>query len=411
MKRVVMILTVILSFVLIPNVYALDFNLYSKNAVFYNLNDDTVLYEKGSNEQISIASLTKITTGIVAIENIKDINETVTLTYADFYGLIEANAAQAGFYVGETVTYKDLLYALLLPSGADAAQALARNVAGSNEAFVELMNNKAKELGLENTHYVNTTGLDDYGHYSSMADVATMFKYALKNEAFKEIITTRSYTTSDGYLTFNSYIINSFKTMGLSYVLGGKTGTTDDAGLCLATIATYDNVNYMLVTGGVPYVRGNTDHFTDAKNIYSYFTSNYSYKNVIDFEDTIVSLNTLYSKKDSIKFTANKEITLYLDNNFKKDNLVYEYNGIDLITPDMKEGTVLGIVSIYNGEELVDSIEVILSEQQEFDLGKYIKYNERQIKQVLLISGSVLVIAIIIALTRKVKKKKTKNRQ
>lgn len=410
MKRVVMTLMIILSIVLIPNAYALDFDVVSKNVVFYNLNDDTVLYEKGSNDRVSIASLTKITTGIVAIENIKDINETVTLTYADFAGLVETNAAQAGFYVGETVTYKDLLYALLLPSGADAAQALARNVAGSNEAFVELMNNKAQELGLENTHYVNTTGLDDYGHYSSMVDVATIFKYALKNEIFKEIITTRSYTTSDGYLTFKSHVINTFNTMGIDYILGGKTGTTDDAGLCLATIASYNDVDYMLVTGGVPYVRGNTDHYIDAKDIYSYFTSNYSYKNVIDKDDSIVTLNTLYSKNDSVTFKANKELTLYLDNNFKKENLTYQYNGVHVITPNMDKGTVLGVVSIYNGETFIDSIEIVLAEKQDFDLVKYIKYYEDEIKQILLISGSVLVILIIIALTRKIKVKK-KNRQ
>ena len=154
---------------LIPiNVFALDLDITSSNAVMYNLNDNEIIYEKNKDEEVSIASLTKIMTCIVALENIDNLDEKIVLTNKDFEGLIEQNAAQAGFRVGEEVTYKDLLYGLMLPSGADAAQALARNIAGSNEEYVELMNKKVKELKLKHTHFVNTTGLDIDNHYSSV---------------------------------------------------------------------------------------------------------------------------------------------------------------------------------------------------------------------------------------------------
>ena len=181
MKRI-SIWTIILLCILLPiNIYALDFDIYSNNVILYNTKENKVVYEKNSKEKISIASLTKITTGIVAIENIKDLDEKITITNDDFKGLYEANAALAGFRVGEEVTYRDLLYGLMLPSGAEAARALERNVAGSEEAFIKLMNNKAKELKLENTHYANPTGLDDPNHYSTANDVLTVFKYALSN--------------------------------------------------------------------------------------------------------------------------------------------------------------------------------------------------------------------------------------
>lgn len=408
MKRVTYFLIIVLSFIFVPNAKAVEFNLNSRNAIFYNLNDNSILYEKNSNDKISIASLTKITTGIVAIENIKDVNESVTLTYDDFYGLIEANAAQAGFYAGETVTYKDLLYALLLPSGADAAQALARNVAGSNEAFVDLMNKKAQELGLSNTHYVNTTGLDADGHYSSMEDVTKIFKYALNNAIFKEIISTSTYTTSDGYLTFSSTVFSTIgrNNLDMPYIKGGKTGTTDDAGLCLASIGEYDKVNYMLATCGVPYVRGSYGHFIDAKTIYDYFINNFSYKNVISKDDLLVTLKTKFSKNDIVRFYANKELELYLNNDFKKEDLTYIYSGIEEITPDMEVGKLLGVVNIYNGEEYIDSIEISLYDKQEFDLGKYIDYNKKEIKDLLIICNCVMVIIILAIVSSKIKIKK-----
>ena len=205
MKKLKILLFIILMSLSI-NVYAIEFDLNSQHAILYNLNDNSVLYEKSSKDKTSIASMTKIMTGIVAIENIENLDNKVKLTYADFAGLAEANAAVAGFRIGEEVTYKDLLYGLMLPSGADAAQSLTRNIAGSTEKFIEMMNQKAKELGCKNTHFVNPTGLDHQEHYSTVEDVATIFQYAIENEKFLEIIKTKTYTTSNGRLTFKSTI-------------------------------------------------------------------------------------------------------------------------------------------------------------------------------------------------------------
>ena len=368
MKKIV-IMTIVLLLISFINVRALDLDIYSNNAILYNTKEDNVIYEKNAHEKVSIASLTKITTAIVAIENIKDLDKEVTLTSDDFKGLIEANAATAGFSVGEKVTYRDLLYGLLLPSGADAAQALERNVAGSNEEFIKLMNKKAKDLKLENTHYTNPTGLDDKEHYSTVNDVLTVFKYALNNKDFKEIITTSKYTTSNKRLTFRS-TISRVSNLGLDYIKGGKTGTTGDAGLCLATLANYDNTDFILVTAKAEYSKTTPKQFLDHKKIYEYIRDNYDYKEVVNTKDVLVTLPTKYLKEDTIKLTSNKNIKLYLNNNFNKKDLSYKYSGEKIITSRMKKNDTIGKVKVYYNNKYLTTVNITLKEEPKLYIPK-----------------------------------------
>ena len=397
MKRI-RILTIILLSLFIPiNMYSLDFDIYSKNAILYNTKEDKVMYEKNSTDKVSIASLTKITTAIVALENIKDLDEKVTLTKADFKGLAEANASVAGFRIGQEVTYRDLLYGLMLPSGADAAQALTSNISGSNDKFIDLMNEKAKELKLENTHYANSTGLDDSNHYSTVKDVLKVFKYALKNEEFKKIITTSKYTISDESMTFRS-TLSKASALDIEYIKGGKTGTTGDAGLCLATLANYDDTDFILVTTGAEDKLGN---FLDHKEIYEYVRDNFDYTEVVNKKDILVTLPTKYLKEDTIDFTGDKNINMYLENDFDKNNLKYKYTGIKLITRKNKEGEKLGKVDIYYDKDKLATVDIILKDKPKFSIVKYLLDHK-------LLVGIVLLLLVIIFSKKKQKKIKIK---
>ena len=400
MKRI-SIWTIILLCILLPiNIYALDFDIYSNNVILYNTKENKVVYEKNSKEKISIASLTKITTGIVAIENIKDLDEKITITNDDFKGLYEANAALAGFRVGEEVTYRDLLYGLMLPSGAEAARALERNVAGSEEAFIKLMNNKAKELKLENTHYANPTGLDDPNHYSTANDVLTIFKYALSNKEFKEILTTKKYTTSDKSITFRS-TLSKLSGLDMDYVLGGKTGTTEDAGLCLATLANYDDTDFILVTAKAEYSRTSPRNFLDQKEIYEYVRDNYDYMEVVNKKDVLVTLPTKYLKEDEISFTSDKNVKMYLENTFNKKDLKYKYTGEKIITSKMKKNQKIGKVDIYYDKDKLTTIDIVLKEKPKFSIIKYLLAHK-------IIVGIILLLIIIMFIPRKKKKRKRK---
>lgn len=237
--------------------------LASSNAILIRLSDQKVLLDKNSEERIYPASLTKIMTAIVAIENIDDLDQQVTLSSSIFEPLYDEDASMAGFLPGETVPAIDLLYGVLLPSGAECCVGLSNYIAGSEDAFVDLMNNKASELGMRDTHFTNTTGLNDKKHYTTAADLAILLEYALNNDTFREIFTSSRHTVKatnlhPGGITLFSTMFEKMDSAKLQKgsILGGKTGYTSEAGLCLASLAEIAGKEYILVTAGA---KGNHD--------------------------------------------------------------------------------------------------------------------------------------------------------
>ncbi|WP_413377651.1 D-alanyl-D-alanine carboxypeptidase family protein [Alkalihalobacillus sp. 1P02AB] len=236
----------------------LEDNLYSEQFYLLRLDDEKVIYQKRHQQEISVASLTKMMTTLVAIEQLEQKEESVKIDADIFPILNEKNLVLAGFLPNEEVKAIDLLYGTLLPSGAEASVALANHIAGSEMNFVELMNQKANELHMNDTTFANVTGLDQENHYSTVYDMALLLKEALKNPTFKEIFTSERYTTgstnlrSEG-ITFNSTMFQMMEgepMMPNVNILGGKTGYTRQAGLCLASYAIVDGVEYILVTAG-----------------------------------------------------------------------------------------------------------------------------------------------------------------
>ena len=171
-------------------------NLYSQYAYLVDPQTQIVYLDQKSEEQIYPASMTKVMTVALSLEKINNLQEEVNIEIEDLKGLYEMGASVAGFVVGERVTYQDLLYGALLPSGADACNALARLTYGSQDAFVKAMNLKVQELGLQHTHFSNTTGLHDDHHYTTAKEMSQILKWALENPDFQTIFETRQYTTS-----------------------------------------------------------------------------------------------------------------------------------------------------------------------------------------------------------------------
>ena len=366
---------IIFLFLLIPiNINALEIN--SEHAILYNMNEDMVLYEKDADTRTYIASLTKIMTTIVAIENIDDINEYVTIPYEGLEGLIEANASVAGFKLGQKVTYKDLLYGILLPSGADATKTVAYYIAGSEKKFVDLMNKKAEELGLTNTHFANTSGLDTNNHYSTVREMSIILKYALQNETFKEIYTTNTYTTSDNSLTFKSVYSNYLNRYDLEnkYIYGTKTGYTSLAGYCLSSIANYGGVEYMLITTNADGTSNYPLHIMDANMIYDYYTNNYHYLDIINKNDILLTLNTKNSKEDKLEIKANETISKYLNKNITKDDFLFDYNGLNEINYFTDKGQI-GTLNIKLDNEIITTIPIIYDGSLSFSLIEFIINN------------------------------------
>lgn len=237
--------------------------LSSRNAILVRLTDKDVLYRKNSEKKIYPASLTKMMTALVAIENLTDLNQSVELSSDMFQQLYNEDASMAGFLPGESVPAVDLLYGILLPSGAECCIGLSDYIAGSEEAFTALMNQKAEELGMMNTHFTNTTGLNDSEHYTTVEDLSILLEYALQNDTFRDIFTSPKHTTSktplhpDG-ITFYSTMFKNMDSPDFrgGSILGGKTGYTREAGLCLASLAEKNGDEYILITTGA---KGNHD--------------------------------------------------------------------------------------------------------------------------------------------------------
>jgi len=255
------------------NVYGLE--IHSKEVIVYDLNDDKIIYEKNSNNKVSIASLTKILTTITAIEMIDDLDKTLIVTenmLKDIYW----DASVAGIKVGDTLTYRDLLYGAMLPSGADATQTLAISLKGNDISFIYEMNVLANKIGLKNSNFVNTTGLDNNNHYSTAYDIVKLLKYSLKNKTFKEIFGTREYYLKTGLLveaTIKKY--NQKYNYDISRIKGSKTGYTDNAKQCLASLIEFNNHEIIIVTLGGEGEENLPYNLIDTLTLIDYIDNNY----------------------------------------------------------------------------------------------------------------------------------------
>lgn len=232
-------------------------DLHSNSGILIRLEDNKMFLDKNKDQITFPASLTKIMTTIVAIENLEDLDIEISVDGSIFSELFQANASLSGFQPDEEVRARDLLYGAMLPSGAESCITLANEIAGSEEAFVQMMNSRARELGMTKTNFMNTTGLHHDEHYSTVEDIAISLKYALQNETFREIFTSESYTTKatnlnpDG-LTFKSTMFWKLDKQSIEdgKFLGGKTGYTGKAGLCLASLSKVYGEEYILITVG-----------------------------------------------------------------------------------------------------------------------------------------------------------------
>ncbi len=252
-------------------------NLNSRYAIVIDRDTKAILYEKNANEQVPMASTTKIMTAIVLLESLEKDDSLTLESQVEVCKQAGAIAgSRLGLNTGDTVSINDLLYGLMLCSGNDAAIQIAVSVAGSVEEFADLMNQKAEEMGLENTHFVTPHGLDMEGHYTTAYELAIMADYALNIEKFAEVVKTKSYTVCiDGnYKT----ITNTNELLGnLSGVNGVKTGFTNGAGRCLVTSVNRDDFNIITVVLGADT---KNDRTKDSINLIEYTYSNYSLVNI-----------------------------------------------------------------------------------------------------------------------------------
>ena len=343
----------------VTNLPADDLELNSRIAIAYDRTSGKVIWGKNENKRTAMASTTKIMTAIVLIES-TDLNQTVTIS-AKAAG---TGGSRLGLKRNDKITVKDLLYGLMLKSGNDAAVAIAETVGGSVEGFAELMNNKAKSLGLENTHYVTPHGLDNPEHYTTAYELAKLADYALNNETFAKVVNTKNYT-----VTINGYpknITNTNELLGyLNGVNGVKTGFTNNAGRCLVTSVNRNNFQIITVV-----LQADTKKFrtSDSIKLIEHIYKNYELLNIKDIVDEQFN-NWCMINKDRIEVnkSKNNKMELYRTNlandvipvkKTNKDNINIEINSLFYFDAPVEKDTIIGNLKVCLNGEVIDILEI-----------------------------------------------------
>ncbi len=268
----------------LPHVNAIG-NLYSSEAILIDVETGCELDSVNADTISYPASLTKMMTLLLACENITDFDASYTIPDEVYNAIYGMDLSTAGYETGETVTMDDLLYGCMLRSGAECCLSIAYTIAGTESDFVAMMNQRAAEIGMTNTNFMNCTGAHNDNHYSTVRDMSTLLREALNNPKFREVFSTNAYTSSStiyhpGGLSLVSTFSNTVYTMEIDggELIGGKTGYTSNAGQCLASLARIYDREYIFVTFGAVNETGESAgtrhlHTADALSTYQALAS------------------------------------------------------------------------------------------------------------------------------------------
>lgn len=296
----------------------------------------TVLLEGNADSRMLIASTTKIMTALVVIENC-DLEE--VLSVKQEYTLVEGSSMY--LKPGERLTVESVLYGLMLSSGNDAAVALACHTAGSVEAFAQLMNKKAKELGMTNSSFKNPHGLDADGHYSTAKDMAILTVEAMHNPEFAEIVSTKTINVAGRSLTNHNKLLWKY-----DGALGVKTGYTKSAGRSLVSCAERDGMQLVCVTLNAP------DDWDDHSALYDWAFANYRYERPVEKGQVIVSVPMISGLSDEVDIVADESAGILLD---KDDSIEVVVNAPKFVYAGVEINRGAGSISvIVNGESVQD---------------------------------------------------------
>lgn len=326
----------------------------AKSAVLLEPNTGKILYEQNADEPLPPASITKIMSLLLVMEALDRGDFTLETVVNASEHACSMGGSQIWLEPGEGMTVHDLLKATVIASANDACVALGELVAGSEEGFVELMNSRAKELGMNSTTFKNCTGLDAEGHITTANDVAVMSGELIKHDLIKDYSTVWMDTLRDG----KSELVNTNKLVRFyKGTTGLKTGTTSVAKYCLSATAERDNLSLVAVIMGG---ETSTDRFEGAKKLLDFGFANFAFSQIgADLKETEIPL--LKAEKKTLKVKAEEEISL-LSQKSAKNDIKRETEWNKNISAPIKKGQTVGYVNIYNGEENIGKIPIKAAE-------------------------------------------------
>lgn len=347
MKRLISILVALMLVFNFTNVQAEDetsINLDAASAILIDATSGTVLYSKNADKKMYPASITKILTGFLVLKNNINFDDLCTVS-KDAIDTIDRTSSHIALDYNEEVKVKDLMYAMLLQSANDASNVLAEKVAKDNAIFVEMMNKAVQEMGLTNTHFTNPHGLQDEDHYTTASDMATIMRYAIQDDKFKEIISTVSYTAeatnkqSEQRVFANGNKMIKKGEYFYEYATGGKTGWTEYSGYTFVGTAKKDGTELICV------LLSNSDEkyrYSDALKLFEYGFNNF--KTIRISKDLVEpKMSEIYSGKKlayTVKFNMPYSFDVLVNNNMNEDDIRLEVEITDNDDIDKIEGYV-----------------------------------------------------------------------
>ena len=348
----------------------------AKSAILIEASTGEVMYQKNANERLAPASMTKIMSLILIMENIENGN----LKWNDIV-VVSKNASSMGgsqifLETNEMMTVEDLVKGICIASGNDATVALAEKIAGTEKAFVNLMNDKAKSLGLKNTNFMNATGLDAEGHYSSAYDMSVMARELVRHEKILEFS-----SIYEDYLRKNTakkfWLVNTNKLVKFySYIDGLKTGYTGNAGYCLTATGIKNDMRLISVVMG----EENTDkRTTDTLAMLDYGFNMYSIDKVVSKEKSLGNVRVNLGDIENVDIMVENDITILNNNQKGKKNITYEIN-TDNINAPVKKGDVVGKIDVYEeGRYLYSRDITVMNDIEKANIFKVFVRNLRDI--------------------------------
>ena len=360
MKKILSIILLFFVFITIPKALPLPVEITAESAVVMDMDTGEILYEKDPDKQHILASLTKMMTAYTALDQIDNLDKKVTITEKDFN--FQPVFTLAGLQVGDKVSYRDLLYATLLQSGADAATALANHTTGSVESFVKEMNNNAKKLGLNHTHFSDTIGGEE-DDLSTAREYAILMRECLKNKTFKTIFGTNHKTLTNGLVVHNyTQAYAQFHGLDPSLLTGNKTGYTTEAGLTIASTATINDIHYGTVLLKCTVNQYYSQNVIDDYKVYDFL------KTIKRSERTILNKDTII-KKIPVEDSTIKNYIVILDQDIiekltddEYSKVSVDYHLTDKLTPSNRKGDNIGYIDIKVGNNIIDSYNFYLDE-------------------------------------------------
>lgn len=377
------------------------FELDAHTALLISLDTDEVLFSQNADDKVYPASLTKMLTAVILIENTQNLDtEIITYTKEANNEILGTGSVVLGLKIGEQVTARDALYGLLVSSGGDIAYAIAHHYGGDTAGFVELMNKKAAEIGLENSHFGNPVGLHDEFTYTTGNDIARLARYALQYEIFKTVTSTVKYTipatnmSGARSFTTTNYLTNPTTNYFYKYASGIKTGFTDEAGRCVVSTASLDGYNYLCVIMGCKNKNGKRNEFLDSANLYRWAFNNFEYKSILDTTKPVTEIKlNLSLETDHIPLYAERNLTQLFPKTADSSTITIKptlfYEEIDA---PVEAGTVLGTADVIYSEQVIGKINLVAGETVE---SSFILVTARALKNIFTSLAFKVILAVI----------------